>query len=333
MSKKYEIRLLTDAEFEKWDSLVDASDEGTLFHKSYWLKNVHDQPLIYGYFKNGILSAGFTGSIIKRRFGYSYLGTPLLTPYSGPVFYPQSGKKVTHYSNCKEILEDMIIELKDKHSDIEIKLSPWINDIQPFIWNKFDNKTRFSYVLDITDLDKVWNNMDSGSCRNDINKGIKDGLKVENCDDFNLLISLVENTFDRQDCSMEHFRKLSYKIFEELNKRGQCRIFICRDKDGEPIAGNLIIWDTKRSYYILGGYKSEKKHHGGSSMVLWESIRYSSEKIGLRQFDFEGSMLRHVERFFRKFGGDLCGYQTVSIKGYYGILYDIADKIYYRKFF
>ncbi len=330
MSKKYEFRILNETEFEKWDNLVDSSYEGTLFHKSYWLKNVHNEPLIFGYFKNGLLYAGFTGTIIKRKLGYSYFGTPLLTPYSCPVFPPVSGKKVTHYSNCKEILEEMIIELRKIYKNIEIKLSPWINDIQPFIWNNFENKTRFTYILDIRNIETVWNNLDSGSCRNDINKGIKDGLIVENCADFDLLISLVEDTFDRQDCSMEHFRKLSYKIFEELNKRKQCRIFICRNKDGEPIAGNMIIWDSKRSYYILGGYKSEKKHHGGSSMVLWEAIKYSSEILGLKEFDFEGSMLRHVERFFRKFGGDLRGYQTVSIKGMFGNLYNFVDKVYYN---
>jgi hypothetical protein len=41
------------------------------------------------------------------------------------------------------------------------------------------------------------------------------------------------------------------------------------------------------------------------SLLMWEAIKYTKEKLNLNEFDFEGSDDRGVEFFFRKFGGDI----------------------------
>ena len=81
---------------------------------------------------------------------------------------------------------------------------------------------------------------------------------------------------------------------------------------GKAIAVVYIVWDEKRSYYILGGYDVEESHHGASAIAMWEAIKFTKEELGLNQFDFEGSMMQPVELFFRKFGGKLTPYYTVS---------------------
>ena len=65
------------------------------------------------------------------------------------------------------------------------------------------------------------------------------------------------------------------------------------------------------SYYILGGYDVDERHHGASAIAMWEAIKFTKEELGLNQFDFEGSMVQQIERFFRKYGGKLTPY-TVS---------------------
>ena len=71
------------------------------------------------------------------------------------------------------------------------------------------------------------------------------------------------------------------------------------------MAAVYIVWDNKRSYYLLGGYDFKKSHHGAQALAVWESIKFTKERLGLNEFDFEGSMIPQVERFFRKFGGRL----------------------------
>ena len=86
---------------------------------------------------------------------------------------------------------------------------------------------------------------------------------------------------------------------------------MARNKEGKAIAAVYIVWDEKRSYYLLGGYDAEESHHGASALAMWEAIRFTKEELGLKEFDFEGSMVPSIEMFFRKFGGTLTPYYSV----------------------
>ncbi len=46
------------------------------------------------------------------------------------------------------------------------------------------------------------------------------------------------------------------------------------------------------------------------SFCLWQAIQFASTVT--RQFDFEGSMIQPIERFFRAFGGQQTAYHNVS---------------------
>jgi hypothetical protein len=63
----------------------------------------------------------------------------------------------------------------------------------------------------------------------------------------------------------------------------------------------LFVWDQERVYYLVGGNDPDLRSTGGSSLVLWDGIRLAGS-LGLR-FDFEGSMIKPIEKFFRGFGG------------------------------
>jgi hypothetical protein len=64
-------------------------------------------------------------------------------------------------------------------------------------------------------------------------------------------------------------------------------------------------------YYLFGGYDSSQKHHGAGVSCMWNSILKAKE-LGLGIFDFEGSMLPEVEKYFREFGGTLKPYYSAS---------------------
>lgn len=58
--------------------------------------------------------------------------------------------------------------------------------------------------------------------------------------------------------------------------------------------------DQHTVYYLLGGGDPELRTSGATSLLMWEGIRWASEQG--KQFDFEGSMVEPIERFFRSFG-------------------------------
>lgn len=297
------IRELSIDEYESWDNLVANSPQGTIFHKSYWLMASGMKFKIYGYFRGGELFAGIPITYNISKLGIRKLYHPFLTPYLGIIFKNINAKYVTKISDEKGIISEFARKIKDDFDSIAISFSPYFVDLQPFIWEGFSTDVRYTYILNLDDLNDVWMNMDSKR-RNDIIKAEKDGIYVEINDNFQQIFTLVEKTFVRQG-KIAIFRDQAFKYNEVLNRKGQCKSFLTKNKVGKLIAVVYIIWDEKRSYYLLGGYDSKDSHHGASALAMWEAIKYTKNELGLNQFDFEGSTIRNIEVHFRKFGGTL----------------------------
>lgn len=83
--------------------------------------------------------------------------------------------------------------------------------------------------------------------------------------------------------------------------RGARKIFIAVDKQGYRHAGVYLVWDGQVAYYLMAGSDPKLRTSGASSLCIWDAIRFASGVA--RTFDFEGSVLEPVERFFRGFGG------------------------------
>ena len=64
----------------------------------------------------------------------------------------------------------------------------------------------------------------------------------------------------------------------------------------------------------MGGGNPDLRNSGAQSLCMWEAIKFASS-LNL-SFDFEGSMIEPIERFFRNFGAIqtpfFCIYKTNS---------------------
>lgn len=306
---RYIVRYLNEGEYEQWDNFVDNSPQGTLFHKSYWLKASGQKFRIYGCFKNENLVGGLP-IICKSKFGIKQAIHPPLTPYLGIVFKKNETKYVNKISEEKKISECIAKKVKKDFYFIRFNFSPFFTDLQPFIWQGFSINIRYTYLLNLKDLEEIWRNIED-SRRNDIRRAEKDGLTVKYNNDFQKTFALVEKTFYRQNLKPK-FKPVAFEYNRILSEKNQCKSFLTRNREGKTIAAVYIVWDKKRSYYLLGGYDPGKKHHGASAIAMWEAIKFTKEKLGLNEFDFEGSMIRPVEQFFRKFGGKITPYYSVT---------------------
>src|SRR2546423_9387003 len=87
-SRRGEVRceLLKPEEYQQWDSLVDLSPHGTVFHYSWWLKVTSEQlDILVIRDANGLIVGGIPLPR-SRRSGLDLVHAPLLTPYLGPLF-------------------------------------------------------------------------------------------------------------------------------------------------------------------------------------------------------------------------------------------------------
>lgn len=300
----------------KWDLFVDKSPEGTFYHKSYWLLNnvgasfKSAQKYKFYYLSdldNNWIAAFYIPT--SRKFGIDFIVMPHMTPFAGVMISPSIhnltiSKKISH---IKEINQIFIKELK-KEKLLYYSFSPEHTDIQPFIWNKYITSIRYTYRLNLTNEEILWSNLQE---KTKINKGNKSNVTVKW--GFNEYIDtyfeLNDKSFSSQNIT-NFDNELTKKLLIELNKNNNCIIGIIFDENNKAIGGCVLAYDNKRAYYIMGGISRENNF--GMSYLLWQAILYTKNILNLPVFDFEGSMIPSIEKYFRKFGGELIPYYSLN---------------------
>jgi hypothetical protein len=313
MSDKYTFRILGSDEYENWDSFVDRSPQGTLFHKNEWLSSNGSDYRIFGcYSGSGELVAGFVCGVEKLYDRWTFFTHPKITPYLGNVYSDTGGKYVTQLSHNKKLCYEIANMLKTHCDTINIHLSAYeVDDVMPFVWAGFSVSLRYTYILKLDNMDEVWKNADD-RLRNNVKKSRKDGLWIDTECDFNETIILAKKTFQRQGMELgASFIENAIKYEKVMCCLSQCKSFVAKTNEGIPIAALFMVWDKKRSYAIVSGHDFENAHRGALKFAQWASVEYTRNVLGLYEYDFEGTTLIHTERYIREFGGKLIPYYTI----------------------
>jgi hypothetical protein len=286
-----------------------AKKHGTIFNTIDWLKIFGDKAQVFGiYDKGDNLIGGFT-IYEERKFGLHVFRDSPFTPTIGPFLKIDAKNPVAVMGIWKEALSSMAEFIESlPYSIASFSLDKNIVDTQPFIWKKFKITPRYTYLRDLSKtIDDIWAEM-SAERRNDLNKAIRDGLIVKQVKNFEIVKSLVLKTFLRQNLTVKRYYldKILFEFASDVNS-----FAFTTYREDNPIAVSFCVCDKETAYYLLGGYDYEKKHHGAGALATWEAIKYA-QQLGLKYFDFEGSMVPQIERYFRGFGGQLTPYYRVN---------------------
>lgn len=246
----------------------------------------------------------------QRRRGFRVLSQPQQTPFLGPWLRNTGAKKANDYGRQKELMTALVDALPAYDHYVQ-NWSPKITNWLPFYWRGFQQSTRYTYILqDLSDEAALWKGMRE-NIRTDVRKAenrFRLAVDAHAClDEF---LRLNDKTFARQGRSRPYTDDYVRRIDEACAARGCRRIFVARDPEGRAHAGVYIIWDEESAYYLMGGGDPELRNSGATSLCMWEAIRFASGVT--RRFDFEGSMMEPVERFFRAFGAEQTPYFNVS---------------------
>lgn len=181
-------------------------------------------------------------------------------------------------------------------------------DIQPFIWNKYVPSIRYTYRLNITDEKTMWGNFGE---KTSVNKGRKSNVEIKwgKKELLSTFQNLNAQSFERQNVN-NFDEKLTENLLINALENESCIIGILYDDNNEAVAGCILAYDTKRAYYIMGGIA--KTNNFAMSYLLWEAIILTKDSLGLDQFDFEGSMIPSIEKYFRKLGGEITPYYSLN---------------------
>lgn len=301
---------------------------GGVFTSVSWM-NIFSENLVFcGIFDNNTRIVAVFYYYSTKLTGIPYLHSLPFTPYNGFVSKPNSKNFASHQGEMKRIM-GVIASYFDKHSSksiIKIAFPPECIDMQAFIWQKFKVIPNYTYRISLSQtMEEIYAKMTTER-RNDIKKAIKDGVTVEKCTDHNIVKGLVEKTFGRKSMSVnQHF--LQKVLFEYANVDNT--FAFVSYLNGDPIACVFCIFDHHAAYYLLGGYDNKKKHGGAGALALWNAIQHS-KSLNLDTFDFEGSMIVPIEKYFRGFGGDITPYYVINKAN---LILEMGLKFVKREFF
>lgn len=287
---------------------VEISQVNSIFQQPWWLEAVSPGSWDVVEIANSSQVVARLPYVTKHKYGLTLLTMPKLTQTLGPWLAPSYAKYSKQLAQQKELLSSLIEQLPQFDyflQNFHYGVQNWL----PFYWHGFSQSTRYTYVLDdLSDLDLIWYEFRE-NIRREIRKARKKVIVRTDCS-LQKFIELNELTFCRQGLSLPYTKKLVKRLDQACYKQQARKIFFAQDSQGVIHAGLYIVWDQNSAYYLMGGSDPELRNTGANSLLMWEAIKFASTVT--KRFDFEGSMIEPVERFFRGFGAKQVPYFQVS---------------------
>jgi hypothetical protein len=244
---------------------------------------------------------------VRGRGRWRMLTQPPLTQTLGPWVEPTAAKPAHALAREMELLTELEAALPPAEAFLQ-EFSPTMLNALPFFWAGYRIEVRYTYRLEgLRSEEALWDGL-RGNIRREIRKARK---RVEVRDDLGLdrFHAVWAKTFSRQGLEPP----LSFATVERLDaacaSRAARAMLFAHDETGRVHSVTYVVWDEHAAYYLLGGSDPELRTSGAASLLMWEAIMRAREVTDI--FDFEGSMLKQLERFFRAFGGRQTPYLSV----------------------
>ena len=289
---------------EAYDDFVVASPQGSLFCASWWLEAVAPgRWRTNAVEEDGAIVAAWPTVVVPTRWGPVHGSAPV-TPFLGPLFAPRES---AHRRRSAEIegVERLLAAIGD-FAHLDARCNPGFDYWTPLAWHGFEQTTHYTWRLpDLGDLEAVWTGLRE-NVRREIRKARKRGVAVSEAAVGDFLRLRTRTARRRGDAADPATIE---RVDEAAAARGARTVLVARDPEGRDHAAAFLVHDERWTYYLLGASEPELRTSGAASLVMWDAIeRAAARGTG---FDFEGSMLRDVERFFRAFGGVPTPYSVV----------------------
>jgi Acetyltransferase (GNAT) domain len=249
--------------------------------------------------------------VVRGRRPLRLLSMPPLTQTLGPWVERSAASPARALGDELALLEELEGALPPSQGFVQA-FSPTVLNALPFHWAGYRLEVQYTYRLaGIRSEELLWDGL-RGNIRREIRKARR---LVEVRDDLGLdrLYSVWIKTYARQDLEPPVSLAALERLEAACAARGARTMLFAQDEAQRLHAAAYFVWDHNGAFFLLGGGDPELRTSGASSLLMWEGIRRAGAVTDV--FDFEGSMLKPVERFFRAFGSRQTPYLRVSRLG------------------
>ena len=248
---------------------------------------------------------------------------PIYRPYKGAIFMPPYAatmgiwiRRVDEAISAEAALsrEHHIMELLiDSLPNVRYfsqRFAPAITNWLPFYWKGYLQTTRYTYQMVLpNDRSSVLLQMRKRMRNDIINAQERHHIAVRTDISADDAIRLIAMSMSRQGLSLKHPKVLRRIITSSIDRR-QGRLYGAYLPTGELICASFIAWSHHTAWLIASGADPNYRAFAPQALVRWRSILELPSEITL--VDFEGSMIKGVERSYRSFGGIQTPYFEIS---------------------
>jgi len=295
---------------EKYREFCKSEENMPIFSKDWWLDSVcgEDNWDVILYERGGKIVASMP-FYIKTKAIFTIITMPKLTQNMGIyIKYPKGQKYYKRLSWEKELIKYCLNKLPSVDSfsqNFYYSILNWL----PFYWQGYSQTTRYTYVIGNISIDELEKKFET-DIRRRRRKASSIGIMVYESDDIKKFYEINKKTFLRKNKDIPYSFEFIDNLYKNLKQRNICKMYFAKDKDNSVIAVNFLVYDNSTVYYLMGGIEPSKRDLGGMDMILYESIKFALENG--KFFDFEGSMIESIEKYFRSFGAEQRPYFNIS---------------------
>lgn len=311
------VKIITDR--ETWDTFVDESPSGLLFHRWDFLtiteRHTGYTMRPYGIYKGDELVA-VCPLFCRQANGISIVLSPppmqAVIPYLGVVLgRDYAAAKQSKKESILQVVADGLSEVcRDLAPNyLSITFVPGFHDIRPFIWDGYLTGINYSYAIDLAPpLETLWGNLNA-KLRTSLRKFEKDGYHLEEGDDLSQFYETVRQRFSRPDMNIPMINR---DYFEDIFRAypEHAHVYHLYDRDGD-LKGVGTTLEYKRYILWVGGPRIDGT--SANEFLQWSLLRDAKEK-GFPEFENTGANNPNLNMHKAKYNPELSIFFEVSRK-------------------
>jgi len=271
----------SEIDFEKYNSCLHNSLNYKVFAEKWYLDAVTNLPwncLVYDNYK-AIMPLPF-----RKKFGFKYVAQPLFTQQLG-VFYKEE---------ISQAIFDDFFKILDKY---------WVRS---YCFNhhntvnfKIKGKLQKNYALDLNSTDKQLFAKFRKGTKAEVKVAEREGVVLQNCTNIEDIAHLNESFSNYKISPI--FRKTFSSILKQLQNKNQLLMYVS-NLNNEKVGYICMIINEKSIHYLFSSVSMLGKRVGVSHFQIFNIMKqYSNQET---VFDFLGSEIPGVAKFFRSFGAE-----------------------------
>lgn len=298
----------TDAAKSEWNAFVAMSPAGSAFATTTYLDALGARYDLWVLRKNGVIDAGLP---LARGIG-GLRTNPLYCKYLGLLPGPRATQKSSSIASADYARVEAFADLLKGTRSFDYFFHPSMTNWMGFYWLGFRQQTHFTYVIPRDWKESWWDNADS-RLRRSARRGSKGGVRiregrldapadVEAC--YALSMAPFTSRGARPLISRERFGTVATTMM----KAGMGRIWLAEEAEQGVTSAALVLYDWASAYFVFNGTAATATT--GTNSTLLAHIIEDTLARGL-DFDFEGSMIKPIEAYYRLFGPQLRPYYRI----------------------